>query len=121
MPKKKPRPHNGGQWTKARYHSFIMSALRSASMRWGPKNAAKKAAKVSYGKYLCAECKKVIRAKDTAVDHILPIVPVTGFDSWDGVISRLFCEVDGFQLLCKDCHKIKTDEENKERKENTNG
>lgn len=29
--------YNDGQWTEARFRSFIISALRSASQRWGPK------------------------------------------------------------------------------------
>jgi hypothetical protein len=49
-------------------------------------------------------------------DHIDPVIPLTGFDSWDGVIKRLYCEADGFQALCKACHKVKTKEEADERR-----
>jgi 5-methylcytosine-specific restriction endonuclease McrA len=51
-------------------------------------------------------------------DHIDPIVPVTGFDNWDALIGRLFCELDGFQAICVECHAAKTKEENAERKKN---
>jgi hypothetical protein len=51
-------------------------------------------------------------------DHITPIVPVTGFDTWDNTIDRLFCEIEGLQALCVDCHAVKTKEENEERRKN---
>jgi len=51
-------------------------------------------------------------------DHITPIVPVTGFDTWDSTIDRLFCEAEGLQALCVDCHAVKTKAENEERREN---
>jgi hypothetical protein len=46
------------------------------------------------------------------VDHIDPVIdPAVGFVSWDTVIERLFCEVEGFQVLCWACHHAKTNEE----------
>jgi hypothetical protein len=51
------------------------------------------------------------------VDHISPVVdPKKGFVSWDVYITRMFCEIDGLQVMCKPCHKIKTAEEKLERK-----
>lgn len=124
---KKPKPHNGGQWTDARKRSFIMSALRRA--QWPVKYAAIKKAFISEGAnpatgrkcklHQCAECGDLFPAKDMQADHIEPVVPLTGFDSWNGVIGRLFCEVDGFQALCRSCHKVKSKAENAERRENT--
>lgn len=67
--------------------------------------------------YKCAHCGGQYPVKDVAIDHIEPIVPVTGFTSWDDVISRALCEKDGFQVLCKSCHAIKSKEENGQRKE----
>jgi hypothetical protein len=32
-----------------------------------------------------------------------------------GFVERMFCEVEGFQLLCKGCHQTKTNEERKAR------
>lgn len=68
--------------------------------------------------YRCVNCKRDFPVKDVAIDHIDPIVPVTGFDSWDAVISRALCEKDGFQVLCKECHAVKTRRENAQRKTN---
>lgn len=111
--------YNSGKWTEARFHSFIKSALRKASQRWPPKFEALKAAYDSTKKnnktgrlakhYLCAECNNVFPAKDVQVDHIHPVVnPEKGFESWGEVIKRMFCEADGFQVLCKGCHLAKT-------------
>lgn len=75
-------------------------------------------ARVHYGKYKCAKCEKAFDRQAVQVDHISPVVPVTGFDTWDGYISRLFCPSEGLQILCKPCHKKKSAIENKERRLN---
>lgn len=122
---------NGGAWTEARFRSFIRGGLRSISMRWPPKNKVKQNARVQRGVYLCAGYKTKAhevpaslpplpgnkrRINNSVVDHINPVVdPIRGFVSWDELIKRLFCEADGFQLLCHDCHKHKTNDERKER------
>jgi 5-methylcytosine-specific restriction endonuclease McrA len=66
----------------------------------------------------CASCKSLFVSKDVEVNHKVPVVPVTGFDSWDGVIERLFCEADGLEVVCKTCHKEITKQEREQRKEN---
>ena len=124
----KVKPYNNGEWTEARYHSFIKSALRSASQRWPPKynvlNAAKLGKRINKktGRlaehYLCAACREAFPAKEVQVNHKIPVVPVTGFDNWDGVISRLFCEAEHLEVLCIPCHKTITQQENQERKQN---
>jgi len=121
---------NSGQWTEARYRAFIISALRKATSRWGPKTLAKRNAKVSYGIYRCALCgtegsptawrtyksgKKKGQPKkvnNAVVDHIEPVVdPAVGFVSWDEYIDRMFCEADNFHVLCHNCHEVKCAEE----------
>lgn len=119
---------NGGQWTESRFQSFVKSALRSASSRWGPKFAALQEAFVDkrvnketgrVGKHFeCAKCKEIFPAAKVQVDHIEPVIPTTGFVSWDDTIERMFVEKEGFQVLCVDCHKIKSKSENEKRKEN---
>lgn len=119
-----PKPtktRNNGEWTEARYRSFIKSLLRRGSVRWGPINNVKKAARVSRGVYECAGCGKHVpptikvdgkRTQNVFVDHIDPIInPETGFISWDETIERMFCEADNLQLLCKSCHDEKTQQE----------
>lgn len=121
------KTRNGGEWTEARFRSFVTSALRAASRRWPVKyktlrNAfIGKKVNVKTGKmamhYKCAKCKKLFVAADVQVDHIAPVVdPKKGFVSWDEFINRIFCEIENLQTLCKPCHKVKTDKEKEERK-----
>lgn len=119
---------NDGEWTAARMHSFVKGALRAASMKWPPKYKAKTAARVARGVYICKgygrewhEVPASIivnghRKDNVFVDHIYPVVdPKEGFTTWDNLIARLFCNSDGLQILCNECHKRKTDDEKKER------
>lgn len=124
----KTKPYNGGTWTEARYFSFIKSALRSASVRWPPRyqvlNEAKLGKRVNpkTGRlaehYECAACKGAFPGKEVQVNHKLPVIPPSGFDSWDETIKRMFCEKHGLEVLCIPCHKTITDLENKERRNN---
>lgn len=112
---------NAGKWTDARFRSFIVSALRSAHGRWGPKAAAKAEARVSRGVYRCAHCNTLgpatlpplpgrkRRRNNCAVDHIEPVVdPSVGFVDWSTYIKRMFVEKEGYQVLCWECHEAKT-------------
>lgn len=121
------KKRNSGEWTEARFKSFVISALRAASRRWPPKYKALKEAfagrkvNAKTGKlamhYTCAKCKKLFVAADVQVDHIEPVVdPKKGFVSWDSFIERMFCEMENLQVLCKADHKVKTDQEKRERK-----
>jgi len=121
------RVFNSGQWTAARFKSFVVSAIRASSRRWPPKYEALKEAFTSRktnkktGKmamhYRCAVCTEQFVAADVQVDHIEPAVdPVKGWQGFDVFIDRMFCEKEGFQVLCKPCHKTKTTEERKARK-----
>lgn len=118
---------NNGEWTEARFRSFVTSALRAASRRWPVKFKALKDAFIGRktnsktGKlamhYKCAGCKKAFVASDVQVDHVKPVVdPVKGFLSWDVYVDNLFCELENLQILCKPCHKEKTAEEKLMRK-----
>lgn len=110
--------------TEAAFVSFIKSALRSKSRFWLPSGEVKKEAKRGYGLYECAQCHQIVRAKDTVIDHIEPVVDPyqnpTDFD-WNLFVERLFCEKQGLQLLCKSCHiGGKTTGENNLRREIVN-
>ena len=113
--RKVERTRNGGTWTEARYFGFIRSALRSAFQKWGPKHAAKKEAKVAYNTYVCASCTKWFGSSQVEVDHIEPAGSLKTFADLPGFVERMFCEAEGFQVLCKDCHQVKTNEERKSR------
>jgi hypothetical protein len=119
MPIVKSKPYNSGTWTVARFNSFIKGGLRALSYKWGPIHKVRKKAWLKRGVYKCAGYKRKAhqaRAKDISVDHINPVVdPTEGFISWDKIIERLFVEEDGLQVLCKDCHKRKSNDERQAR------
>lgn len=108
-------------WTEGRRRGFIVSVLRAGSRRWPPKYETLAEAKTEKkinpktGRlaqlYLCATCCGEFSSKDVQVDHIDPVIPKSGFTTWDNYIERLFCDKDNMQVLCIDCHKIKSKEE----------
>lgn len=66
--------------------------------------------------YQCAICGCWHRAKNSSVDHKIPVVdPIIGFVDWNTFVSRLFCGIEGLQVLCDKCHDKKTAEERKIR------
>ncbi len=135
MGKKVQREYGDNTYTLAGFRSFIMSGLRDKSSRWSPKTMAKKRARD--GKLInpktgrenwanrCASCNDRFLEKTTVVDHVKPVIPVEGFKAsrrnflgydFNEVIRRLFCEADGLQVLCKECHDIKSKKENEDRR-----
>lgn len=120
-----PKTRCNGRWTEAKWKSFIKNQLRGATRKWAPISDCLKNARVKRGFYLCEGCKEEVpasiktggkRTNNVYVDHIEPIVPVTGWVSWDSCIERMFCEEDNLQVLCKACHDTKSAEEAAERK-----
>lgn len=116
-----PKTRNGGLWTEARFRSFIKGNLRAATMRWNPIHECSKNARVARGLYLCNGCKERVpnsirvdgkRKNNIHVDHIIPIIdPAVGWTTYDEMIDRMFCELENLQVLCDECHVIKTNEE----------
>jgi 5-methylcytosine-specific restriction endonuclease McrA len=107
---------------------FAENALRRASYKWKYRSKAVEKSVVEEGsyhidipgdrsrkKYECAMCGLIFRKKEVQVDHINPVIPLTGRDDMDGYVERMFCYEDGWQVLCKSCHKDKSDEENRNR------
>ena len=62
-------------------------------------------------RYRCNTCDELFRSSDVQVDHITPCGSLRTFDDLPGFVERMFCEADGFQVLCKECHQLKTNEE----------
>ena len=115
------------EWTEGRRKSFITSVLRGGYRRWPPKykcleNAfidkrINESSKRLSKHYKCNKCKGIFPTSKVNVDHIKPIVnPAIGFTSWDDFIDNLFCSIENLQVLCTDCHTLKTQKENKKRK-----
>ena len=91
---------------------WAMNVLRRASYKLGESYAAKVRARVQRGKYECADCGNLFGPKEIDMDHIKPVVdPKEGFTDLNSWVDRLLPGVDGYQVLCKPCHKQKTKEE----------
>jgi hypothetical protein len=128
------KPYNSQQWTTARMRSFVMSAIRRC--RWPAKYDALRAAFAQDGinpktnrkckLYRCAETGVLLPAKDVQIDHKEPVIPQDaafgnttewlGYN-WNEVLQRMFCEVEGFQVIGKEAHKAKTKQENDARRQ----
>lgn len=98
-----------------RFRSFLMSVLRKASRFWKPGDVCIEKTKISRGVHQCPLCKKICKRMDMKKDHIEPVVPVTGFTTWDDIIERMFIDENGWQAICHDCHSVKTKQENDRR------
>jgi hypothetical protein len=111
--KRQQKPRKRRVWDK---RSIAIAALRKASRFWPARTAVLKAASASFGQYRCEACKKPHDRKNVQVDHVEPVVPVSGWEGFDSYVERLFCETSGLAVLCKTCHKKKTGLENIERR-----
>lgn len=74
-------------------------------------------------RFPCVICKKKVNSSEIRRDHIIPVIPETGFpklktgeDDWNVVINRMFEIPNNIQMICKICHDEKTKGENKLRK-----
>ncbi len=79
------------------------------SLRWAPRNEAKKLARKERGLYECAMCHELFRDHQVHLDHVLPVIDIRdGFVDWNTFIERLFPFEEGWQVLCTICHDAKT-------------
>lgn len=88
--------------------AFIVQVLRRGSYRWPPRNEAMKRARIARGVYKCESCQTEVGRKDVSLDHIISVVPLSGFTTWDEYIERMYCDADGFACICNPCHDAKT-------------
>jgi len=102
---------------------MIMSALGKVWMVWHGRNEAKRRCKIQdknnahNGWFVCEKCGS--HREKIEIDHIEPIVkPEEGFVDWNTYIASKFVEADKLQSLCHECHKEKSSQENKLRREN---
>ncbi len=107
---------NNGTMTESAFWSFIRSALRQKSRWFKPISEAKRLARRKYRgpnhrqkwEYQCAECKNWFSDKEIAVDHKQAAGRLSCANDLPGFVERLFCEVEGLQILCHQHHDIKT-------------
>jgi 5-methylcytosine-specific restriction endonuclease McrA len=113
---KAPKTRNSATMTEAAFWQFIRSVLRQKSRWWKPISECKQLVRRKYRgsnrrqkwEYQCAECKGWFSDKEIAVDHIKPAGSLSKPEDLAGFVSRLFCEVDGLQVLCDKHHDAKT-------------
>lgn len=115
----KERPRNNGTFTEAMFWSYLRATLRNRTRFWKPivqcrlngRRAYKGANKRQKFEYQCNYCKKWFTDKNVAVDHIIPAGALNCAADLPGFVERLFVEVEGLQLLCNQCHDLKTKNE----------
>lgn len=109
----------------------LIKNMRKSTYTWRGRYKAFDRAKVKTGEFstgkpifgwTCAICGQVFKKKDVVADHILPVVPLEGYESGmefdaNEYVARLLCEESGFQIICKEDHNAKTYLENQLRKE----
>lgn len=109
---------NAHTMTEAEYFSMILSALRRTTRYWKPCLAVLEATKrpsesgnkrIKF-EYQCQSCGGWYQRKLVQVDHV---IPCGGINSYDKIVPWLLKAhvEEGFQVLCKECHKRKTNEE----------
>lgn len=106
---------------KKKLKKFIIPLLRRGSYRWPERNECLKAARVERGLYKCSNCEQIFKSKEVQIDHVEPVVPLKVTEegqTWDSYITRMFCEVSGYQILCTTCHTMKSAVEVQTRKQN---
>ena len=120
---------NGNTMTESQYFSKIRSILRSGFRYWKPMQLALEAAsrpsqslnKRIKKEYQCNHCKKWYKRADVEIDHIEESGSLQKYEDIVPFIQRLTKEnISSYDILCKPCHKIKTDNY-RQLKKKTNG
>lgn len=111
------------------FDKWLIWVLRRASYKWPARYNVLRDARTDKNTFRCNECKKsVVRTgkkgknKSISIDHIIPVVSPDKPNAFKedlatcqcGVceyLRRLFCNSKGLQVLCSECHDIKTGKE----------
>lgn len=116
-----PEPWEECGWTRSRYFGFIRSCLRRAWSRYPVKYKVLNDARRPYKgddkrtkwEYQCQKCKKWYKTKEVNVDHKVPCGTLRDYSDLPHFVETLFCGKENLQVLCSDCHNIKTKEDKK--------
>lgn len=66
--------------------------------------------------YQCNHCKNWFKDSEVQIDHIIPVGSLLSWDDVTPFLKKLIPEdPNAFQVLCKDCHQVKTDKEREAR------
>ena len=110
----------------------LVAAIRKVHIRYDPirKIALEEAKLVATGRdklgrirrltfYKCACCKGKFKSDEVQVDHIDPVGSQPRYpedyesDYFKGWFWKLFSDLSNYQVLCRGCHRAKSDEEKK--------
>lgn len=108
-----------GWMTEAEYYSWILSNARRLTLRWRPRNEALARSRRIYKgsdkrikwEYQCQICAEWVIRKEIEVDHIVPCGGIKCLADIPRWYTNALCEIDGFEVLCKSCHRLKTNKE----------
>lgn len=109
------------------FTAWLTWTLRKASYKWHTRYKAMSAAKVGPNTYKCAECKKDYkkegRKRIIVLDHVVPVKDPLKPQGYQEAIETCLCDgcstirrmfpatPEGWQVLCKACHDVKTGKE----------
>ena len=113
-----PKTRATGTWTEAAFFGFLRSGLRNMSRRWRPlimdaliaarrPSKSKKNLRLKW-QFQCCRCLKWKSRKNVEVNHRIPVGSFNSMDQAGEYISRLFCEVEYLEVMCKRCHLQET-------------
>ena len=102
--------------TDKEFFVWLRSGLRRLSRRWPPIYQALASAKYpappGNGRkkwlYKCNMCGELFPSKEVSVDHIIPAGSLLSYDDLPKFVGTLFCDTSNLQVLCKDCHNLKS-------------
>ncbi len=102
----------GNTLTESEFIGLFISALRELTLRWPPRSEAwykvRKSCPDGRVKFKgqCISCQEWFAEKEIEMDHIEPVGSIR--ESIKQFATRVCPEIDGWQCLCKSCHKDKT-------------
>lgn len=116
--------------------NMIKGYARRLSSSWPPKEAVKEAAKVAPALHRCSKCgslnyegdsqknfdkyvkqfpNDVVNFDGIEIDHIAPVIEISGWTTWDAYFDSVFCSEENLRPLCNKCHSAKSSLENTHR------
>ena len=111
-----PRTRNAGTMTEAQFWAMIRSLLRAKSMQWRPpRERGKRLRRPNQSpnkrltwEYPCEHCGGWFPEEQIEYDHAVPCGRLSSWEELGPWAERLFVELDGWLLLCSECHAAKT-------------
>lgn len=114
-----PKTRNAGKWSEGEYFQRIRASLRRTFRFWTPmQEALRRASRPSQSsnkrlktEFQCKKCSHWFPRKSVQIDHIEECGSLMKPEDIAPFLERLTKEdVNAYQVLCKNCHSIKTKE-----------